>query len=380
MSQNLADRLLEIRRDLHQNPELSNQEFETTRKLKQWLSEAGIRLLDLPIKTGVVAEIGHGDGPTIALRADIDALPILEESGVEFASRHSGKMHACGHDFHTAVLLGAAWQLKALEDTLPGKVRLLFQPAEESCDGAQALISAGALDGVSAVFGLHNAPELPVGEFGTRTGALSANVDRFEITITGVGAHAARPENGIDTIVTSAQLILALQTIASRNVGALDSVVLSLTKVIAGNTWNVLPESVELEGTVRTHSAEIRQQVPEKMRQIIQGIATAMGAKAELRWYPGPPSVVNDGRWADFTKNVAKEFGYIVHDVPPQMGGEDFSYYLHQVPGAFVNIGTASRYSLHHPKFNVDESALFPASQYYVLLAQKALAELSSVA
>lgn len=377
MSQLLEEQIIRFRRDLHKNPELSNEEFETTKKIKTWLQNADIRLLNYPIKTGVIAEIGSGKAPIIALRADIDALPIEELSGVEFASQISGKMHACGHDFHTAVILGAASLLKQQESSLPGTVRIFFQPAEETCDGAQQLIAAGGLNNVDAIFGLHNAPGMAVGEFGTRTGALSANVDRFEIIVNGVGAHAAMPEKGIDTIVTTAQIITALQTIPSRVISGMESLILSVTKVIAGNTWNVLPEQAFLEGTVRTYNADVRTAVPKKISQIINGIAASAGASAELRWYPGPPSVVNHAKWADFTKATAAEFGYQVHDIPPQLGGEDFSYYLHHVPGAFVNIGSASKYGLHHPKFNVNEEAIFSASRYFTLLAKKALAELN---
>jgi amidohydrolase len=377
MSNELAQQLVAWRRDLHQHPELSNEEFATTDKIKSWLHQANIRLVDLPLKTGVVAEIGNSEGPLIALRADIDALPIAESTHLPFSSVHAGKMHACGHDFHTSVMLGAAHLLKARESTLPGRVRVFFQPAEETFNGAEQLISAGALKGVQAIFGLHNAPELPVGTFGTRSGALNANVDRFEIIIRGKGAHAAKPEEGIDTIVTAAHIITALQTLPSRNYSALQSLVLSVTRVSGGNTWNVLPEKVELEGTVRTHDNEIRRSVPERITQLINGIANAVGAEAELIWYPGPPVVINTAHWADFSKQVAAEFGYDVQDIPPQMGGEDFAFYLHHVPGAFVNIGSASPFGLHHPRFNLNEDAIYPAAQYFHLLADRALRQLA---
>ena len=219
MTSQLAEKIIAYRRELHQNPELSNHEFATTARLTRWLEEAGIRILPLGLKTGVVAEIGSGKGPIIALRGDIDALPIEEISGVPFSSQNSGVMHACGHDFHTSVMLGAAHLLKAREATLPGTVRIFFQPAEETFNGAQHLIDAGALDNVAAVFGLHNAPELPTGTFATRAGPFYANVDRFQILITGKGAHAAKPEQGVDTIVTASQIVTALQTLAGRATG-----------------------------------------------------------------------------------------------------------------------------------------------------------------
>ncbi|AHV95952.1 amidohydrolase [Paenibacillus sabinae] len=376
IEQALGSQLIEVRRNLHREPELSYEEFKTTEKLRNWLTDANIRILNLPLETGLIAEIGSGDGPIVAIRCDIDALPIEEQTGLPFASEIPGKMHACGHDFHTAVILGAAYLLKAREDELPGRVRVLFQPAEETGHGAESVLASGGLEGVAAIFGLHNSPELPTGSFGTRTGALTAGVDRFEITVKGIGAHAATPENGVDSIVTAAQIITALQTIVSRQNSASEPVVLSVTRIQGGYTWNVLPEMVELEGTVRTHNEEIRRIIPVKMTQIIEGIAAAAGAEAKLHWYSGPPATINDGYWADFTKEIAEQAGYEVHDIPPQMGGEDFSLYLQKIPGAFVNIGTGPAYALHHPRFDVDETALLPASEYFALLAEQALLRL----
>ncbi|WP_042205509.1 amidohydrolase [Paenibacillus durus] len=376
IEQALGSQLIDVRRNLHLEPELSYEEFKTTEKLRKWLTDANIRILNLPLKTGLIAEIGRGAGPIAAIRCDIDALPIEEQTGLPFASEVPGKMHACGHDFHTAVILGAAYLLKAREAELPGTVRVLFQPAEETGHGAESVLASGGLEGVAAIFGLHNSPDLPTGSFGTRTGALTAGVDRFEITVKGIGAHAATPENGVDSIVTAAQIITALQTIVSRQNSAGEPVVLSVTRINGGFTWNVLPEMVELEGTVRTHNEEIRRTIPVKMTQIIEGIAAAAGAEAKLHWYPGPPATINDGYWADFTKEIAKQAGYEVHDIAPQMGGEDFSLYLQKIPGAFVNIGTGPAYALHHPRFDVDEAALLPAAEYFALLAEQALVKL----
>ncbi|MDC6111972.1 M20 peptidase aminoacylase family protein [Serratia rubidaea] len=375
----LADQVIAYRRELHQHPELSNQEFATTERITRWLQQADIRILPLALTTGVVAEIGRGDGPLIALRGDIDALPIAELADVPFASRHPGVMHACGHDFHTAVMLGAARLLKARESSLPGRVRIFFQPAEETCDGAQQLIDAGALDDIAAVFGLHNAPELPTGTFATRAGPFYANVDRFQIRITGKGAHAAKPEQGIDTIVTASHIVSALQTLPSRSFSSLEAVVVSVTRIEGGNTWNVLPQTVELEGTVRTHNGDVRRQVPDKIRQVIDGVAASLGAQAELSWHPGPPALINHARWAAFSQAVAKEFGYRVEEAELQMGGEDFAIYLHHVPGVFVSIGSASEFGLHHPRFTPDEQAIFPASQYFERLAERALQQLADV-
>ena len=378
MSGELIEKLIYCRRELHSHPELSNQEFATTERITRWLQDAGIRILPLDLQTGVVAEIGQGAGPVIALRADIDALPIQETSGVPFTSRHDGVMHACGHDMHASVMLGAALLLKEQEAALPGRVRVLFQPAEENFNGACHLIAAGALDQVEAVFGMHNAPELPVGTFATREGAFYAHIDRFQITVTGKGAHAAKPEQGIDTIVTASQIVNALQTLPSRNFSSLESLVVSVTRIQGGNTWNVLPQTVELEGTVRTHNVDIRAKVPAILGRVIDGVASAMGAEAALDWRAGPPAVVNTPYWAQFSRQVAAEAGYRVQEAELQMGGEDFSLYLQRVPGTFVSIGSASEFGLHHPRFNPDEQLIYPAASYFARLAVKALASVSA--
>ncbi|MEG3132636.1 amidohydrolase [Rouxiella sp. T17] len=372
MTDAFTEQLVAWRRELHQYPELSNHEFATTERITAWLKQADIRILPFGLKTGVVIEIGQGE-PLIALRADIDALPINEATDLPFASKNAGVMHACGHDIHTSVMLGVAYQLKALEKTLAGRVRILFQPAEETFNGAQQLIDAGALEGVQAIFGLHNAPDLPVGTLKTRGGAFYANVDRFTIDINGKGAHAARPHEGIDSVVIASQIVTTLQTLASRIYSSQESVVVSVTRFTAGNTWNVLPQTVELEGTVRTHNDAIRAQIPVKIESLISGIASGFGASATLNWQPGPPALVNTQQWADFALELAAENGYHTEVATPQMGGEDFAFYLQQIPGAFVSIGSASDYGLHHPSFNPDEAIIGQAVDYFTELAQRAL-------
>lgn len=372
MSDNLQQQLVAWRRELHQYPELSNQEFATTERIQGWLQSAGINALPYGLSTGIVAEIGQGE-TVIALRADIDALPIEETAPVAFRSQHAGVMHACGHDVHTSVMLGAALLLKAREHTLPGRIRLLFQPAEERFGGAKTLIRAGALEGVGAIFGMHNAPELPVGTFATRGGPFYANVDRFDIDITGKGAHAARPQEGTDAIVIASQIVTALQTLVSRSYSPLESVVVSVTRIEGGNTWNVLPQNVVLEGTVRTHNDRIRAELPQRMQQLISGIAAGFGAEARLNWHSGPPALVNSDNWAAFSKKIAAEHGYTVEHAELQMGGEDFAFYLHHTPGTFVSIGSASKFGLHHPGFDPDEALLAPAATYFSRLAEAAL-------
>ncbi len=372
MSDNFAAQLINWRRTLHTWPELSNQEQATTARVRKWLEDAGIRILDYPIQTGVVAEIGHGE-PLIALRADIDALPIHEQTQLSYASQNAGVMHACGHDVHTSVILGAALKLKAHEDSLPGRVRLFFQPGEENCTGAKQFIKAGALEGVQAIFGMHNEPGLPVGTFATRGGAFYANADRFIINIHGKGAHAAHPEQGNDTIVLTSQVIQALQALTSRSFNTLDSLVLSVTRIDAGKTWNVLPEKVMFGGTLRTHDVKVREQVIQRVNHLVKSLVEASGGTADVSWTAGPPVLINDENWARIASEVAKETGYKVRTADLHLGGEDFAIYLQNVPGAFVSIGSASEFGLHHEGFNPDEALLAPAAEYFSRLAEQAL-------
>ena len=377
MSDALTARLIAWRRELHTWPELSGKELATTERIAGWLRQAGIRLLDYPLSTGVVAEIGSGDA-LIALRADIDALPIHEATGLAWRSRHEGVMHACGHDIHSTVMLGAALLLKAQEATLPGRVRILFQPGEENCTGARQFLQAGVLENVQAIFGMHNEPGLPTGTFATRGGAFYANADRFVIQVNGKGAHAAHPEQGVDVIVIASQIIQALQALTSRSFNTLDSVVLSITRVDGGATWNVLPGSIEFGGTARTHDEQIRSQLESQVRQLAQSVAAAAGAQAELSWHAGPPVLINDPAWASFSADVAQQSGYQVRTADLHLGGEDFALYLQQIPGAFVSIGSASEYGLHHAAFNPDEALIAPAAHYFARLTQQALQHLNS--
>ncbi|NIF59143.1 amidohydrolase [Enterobacter sp. Ap-916] len=370
-----AQQLIDWRRELHRFPELSLEEVATTSRIRDWLQSAGIRLLPYSLHTGLVAEIGEGEN-AIALRADIDALPIEEASGVAFSSQNPGVMHACGHDVHSSVMLGAALLLKQNEAQLNGRVRILFQPAEERFGGASTLVKAGVLEGISAIFGMHNEPGLPVGAFATRGGPFYANVDRLVIQVRGKGAHAARPHEGKDAILLASQLVTLLQSITSREVNTLDSAVLSITRIAGGNTWNVLPESVELEGTLRTHSASVREAVKARVIEIAAGLASAFGAEIDVTWHLGPDALVNDERWAAFASEVAAAEGYATHHADLHLGGEDFAVYLQHIPGAFVSIGSDSRYGLHHPAFDPDERLIEPAARYFARLAQSALQQL----
>lgn len=370
----LTEMLISIRRNLHEHPELSYEEFDTTNTIKNWLEEKNITIINSSLETGVIAEIsGNNSGPIIAIRADIDALPIQEETNLPYASKIPGKMHACGHDFHTAAIIGAAYLLKEKESSLSGTVRFIFQPAEESSNGACKVIEAGHLHGVQAIFGMHNKPDLPVGTIGIKDGPLMAGVDRFEIEIHGVGTHAAVPDAGVDPIVASSQIVMALQTIVSRNINSSHNAVVSVTNIHSGNTWNVIPEKATLEGTVRTFQTETREKIPALMKRIIQGVSDALGVKTEFRFYAGPPAVHNDTSLTNLSSQVAEKMNLNIISPTPSMAGEDFSFYQQEIPGSFVFMGTSGTHEWHHPAFTVDEQALPISAEYFALLAEKAL-------
>ncbi|WP_213505735.1 M20 peptidase aminoacylase family protein [Paenibacillus faecis] len=369
-----ADRFIEIRRRLHRYPELSGEEFETTRRIREWLGEAGIRILDVPLATGVVAEVGgYREGPVIALRADIDALPVQEETGLPFASEIPGRMHACGHDFHTAALIGTAHALKEREHDLPGTVRLIFQPAEEKAKGARQVIDSGALEGVRAIFGMHNKPDLPVGTIGIKEGPLMAAADGFIVEVAGRGSHAAVPEAGLDPIVTASHIVTALQSIVSRSVSPLESVVVSVTKLHGGTTWNVIPDRAVLEGTIRTFDEVVRRRVLERFSRVVAGVAAAFDTTAAVRWIGGPPPVINDAALAEIGRETAAELGYEAVVPAPSPAGEDFAVYQREIPGLFVFMGTAGPHEWHHPAFDLDEKAVPVSVDFFTKLAEKAL-------
>ncbi|GLW39345.1 M20 peptidase aminoacylase family protein [Pectobacterium actinidiae] len=375
----LAQFIQAFRHDLHRHPELSNQEFETTKKIRAVLEKEGIRILDLPLKTGLVAEVGGvQDGPLVVVRSDIDALPIEEESGVEFTSLNKGVMHACGHDFHSSAALGAAILLKKIEPELKGTVRILFQAAEETGLGAPEVIAVGALDNAVAIFGIHNDPTLPVGVIGGKDGALTAGVDRFEIKIAAKGCHAAKPHEGNDPIIILGQLISAVQTIISRTVSSDNNAVVSITQVHSGSTWNVIPDTAYVEGTVRTFNQDARDLIEQRFRQIVAGIASTFGAEIEFLWHAGPPSVINTPEWVEFALNVASDEGFEARRVEASPIGEDFAFYQQKLPGTFMMVGSGGPYALHHPKFRVDDSALFPTAHYLYQVAKQSLEQLSS--
>lgn len=370
----LEQKLTGFFEELHMHPELSYEEYETTERIKRELAAAGIEILQIPLKTGVTAIVrGAKPGKTYGLRCDIDALPIAEETDLTYKSKTPGKMHACGHDFHTAAVFGAALLLQERKEELQGTVKILFQPAEESSHGAETVLETGVLSDVTAIFGLHTAAYLPVGTLGIRAGSVMAAVDRFELNITGTGCHGGHPDEGVDTILVAASVIQAFQSIVGRNLNPFHTGVVSVTRINGGNTWNVIPDKVELEGTVRSMEKDDRIFIERRMREIAEHTAAAYGANAELLWYPGPPATVNEKAWSAFAQKVAEESGFEVVPQRNSTGGEDFAFYLEKIPGCFINVGTGVGYPNHHPKFYADEAALTPAAEYLEKLLVEAL-------
>ncbi len=370
----LAARLRALLEWLHSHPELSFQERETTRRVREELRQAGIDVEDGGLETGLIARIsGEHPGPVIALRCDIDALPIQEESGLAYASVTPGCMHACGHDFHTAVMVGAAWLLQEARQELPGTVKVIFQPGEELARGAPQVLATGLLEDVALYLGIHSYPGFSSGTLGIKEGPVMAAVDRFAITITGRGAHGAQPHKGVDPVVVQAALVQSLQTLVSRTLDPFTPAVLSVTHVEAGNTWNVIPQRAYLEGTVRTLSPQARTLMEAGLRRMASEVAAAYGAQASVEWFHGPPAVVNDGALCGLARKIALAMGFSVDRQEDTMGGEDFSCYLEKAPGLFVRVGTGGGYPGHHPKFTVDPAALEPAARYFAALAQACL-------
>lgn len=373
MSEGIYEKLREIRHYLHQHPEISENEFETTAFIKKHLKDLGIEPLAYPLKTGVIAEIGSGQ-PIIALRADIDALPIVEKTGLAYASKN-GAMHACGHDFHQTSLLGAAQILKEREAEIKGTVRLIFQPAEENFQGAYQVIEAGGIEGVSAIIGYHNNPHLKPGQIGLRSGAIMAGVEQFEVTVAGISAHAARPDLGVDTVLAIATMIQNLQQIVSRTVSPFDSAVLSVTHIDVGTTWNVLPAKGFFEGTIRTFDPKIRLAVINKFTKIVETTAEQFGAQVSIQWENSPKVTYNDATLTPLIFENSKTFAQVIETLP-STGGEDFAAYQEKIPGVFAFVGSNGADNApdwHHDDFIVKDEALPTAVNYFVENAFKLL-------
>lgn len=359
-------RLAAIRQYIHANPEISGQEYQTTAFLKKKLTELGIKIVTSSLETGLIAEIGIGL-PIIALRADIDALPIIEKTDLTYASQN-GAMHACGHDFHQTALLGAAELLKARESDLSGTIRLIFQPAEEISLGAYQVIEAGGIDNVSAIIGFHNYPHLKVGQIGLRSRAIMAGVEKFKVTVEGVSGHAARPDLGVDTVLTVTQIVNNLQQIVARQVSPFEPAVLSVTHIDVGSTWNVLPQQGYFEGTIRTFLPEMSSFMRERMSQVVESTAQQFGAKSLIEWDRTPPVAYNDEEITPLVIEQSKLFADVI-EVMPSTAGEDFAAYQEQIPGVFAFVGTNGDHNApdwHHDTFIVKDEALPYAVQYYI--------------
>ncbi len=385
LTEQVTPAVVEMRRDLHAHPELSNREERTARVVAERLRAIGIDEIKTGVAHhGVVALIrGKQPGPVVALRADMDALPIQEDTGLAFASQNRGVMHACGHDVHTAVLLGAAEVLSQMRDAIPGAVKLIFQPAEEGAPageegGAKMMIQQGVLrdPDVSAIFGLHVNTELETGKIGYRFGSLLASVDRFRVTVTGKQSHAAMPWMGVDPVLASAHIITAVQSIASRKVDARRPIVVSFGIIRAGQAWNIIPEKVELEGTIRTHDVDVRKQAAREFHRIVHHTADGLGARAEIQFDDYGPVVRNDPELGERAKrSLVRAVGEAnVLEVQPVMGGEDFAHYAEQIPGFFIFLGVRNEavgavHPVHTPNFIIDEAAIPVGIRAHCLMA-----------
>ena len=384
----IIDRIAELqpeitawRRDLHQHPELLYDVHRTAAFVAEKLKAFGCdEVVEGIGRTGVVGVIkgNKGKGSVIGLRADMDALPIEEQTNLPYASKTPGKMHACGHDGHTSMLLGAA-QYLAETRNFAGDAVVIFQPAEEGGAGADAMIKDGLMDrfGIQKVYGMHNNPGSPIGSFSMRTGPIMAAMDRISITIEGIGGHAAYPHKTIDPVLAGSQLIMAFQSIVSRTVSPLDSAVISICEFHAGHASNVIPASAELRGTVRTLRKEVRDLVEKRMNEVCAGVALQTGARISLNYDRGYPVVINHPEETKLAAKIAGEVGgaaNVAIDMEPVMGAEDFAYMLEARPGAFIFMGNGDSAGLHHPAYNFNDDAIVYGSSYWVKLVETPLA------
>jgi amidohydrolase len=372
------------RRDIHQYPELLYDTLRTSSFVADRLREFGCDEVATGLgRTGVVGVIkgkkpaGPGDVKVIGLRADMDALPIAEATGLPYASKTPGLMHACGHDGHTAMLLGAARYLAETRN-FSGDAVVIFQPAEEGGAGAKAMIEDGLMDrfGIDQVYGMHNGPGIPIGSFAIRPGPVMAATDSIDISIEGHGGHAARPHKCIDSVLVGAQIINALQQVVARSLDPLDSAVLSMCEFHAGNARNVIPQTAELRGTVRTLTPEARLLVEKRVREIISGVAQITGAKIDLLYERGYPVTVNHAAQTDIARKIATEVAGEggVEEMPPLMGAEDFSYMLQARPGAFIFCGNGNSAGLHHPAYDFNDEAILYGTSFWIRLVENTLA------
>lgn len=372
-----SNELTDIRRKLHSEPELSWQEEKTTEFICQYLEQLGIahRRTD---PTGVIATIeGEKSGKTVALRGDMDALSVEElNKELSYVSKEEGKMHACGHDAHTAMLLIAAKVLQEMKDELPGNVRLIFQPAEEVAEGAKALVKQGAVDEVDNIFGIHIWSQMPTGKISCTPGPSFASADLFKVTFKGKGGHGAIPHDCIDTAIVASSFVMNVQTVVSRTIDAQHPAVLTIGKMIVGTRFNVIAENAVIEGTVRCFDPQTRDHIEKQLQHYADHVASLYGATARVEYTRGTQAVINDKYSADLVQKVAATaFGEeSLFSEKPTMGGEDFSFYLDEVPGSFALVGSGNpekdtQWAHHHGKFNIDEDALAIGAELYAQYA-----------
>jgi hippurate hydrolase len=378
IEKSFGERIVALRRDIHREPELGFDTEKTAEKVLAALEGLPLDVATGIAENGIVATLdGEGDGPTVALRADMDALPILEDTGLPFSSETEGKMHACGHDGHTSMLVGAAHALSGMRDRLGGTVKFIFQPAEEGGGGGKVMVDEGVADDVSSIFAVHLWPGLPFGKVATKAGPIMAAADAFEMEVKATGAHGAMPHFGSDAISIAAQVVTVLQTIVSREVDPVEPAVLTVGEIGAGTAFNVIPDRAHLGGTVRTLNADLRQNMPRRMEELARGIAKGMRGDIDLDYTFSYPVTVNDEAAANLALGVAENLfgGESVLELPsPSMGAEDFSYFLESVPGAFIWLGIGEDASgLHTPKFAFDEEILPRGSALLAALAIEAL-------
>ena len=377
----IAEEIISIRRDIHKHPELGFEVHRTAELVSKHLNNLGFEVSTGIGKTGVVGDlIGKNDGPTIGLRADMDALPIQETSDLPYSSVNEGVMHACGHDGHTAMLLGAATIIKQLQNKLNGNVRFIFQPAEEGGGGARYMIEDGCLDSVNEIYGIHLWNYQQYGEVGVKEGPILAAADVFSITIKGVGGHGAAPQGTVDAILVSAHLITALQSIVSRNTNPLESTVITIGQINGGHNFNVIADEIVLKGTARSYTEENRQLIKNRMKEIISGVEKTFSAEIDFTYYEGYPPTVNDKNTYDkLMKSAQKIVGDKCGFPYLSMGGEDFSYYAERIPGCFFFVGSSPsnkklRSVPHHcSHFDIDENALLIGSSIFVQLIEDQL-------
>lgn len=377
--------IIALRHDLHRNPELSGQEERTAQTVSDILTRHNI-----PHQTrvggmyGIVATIEGqaGTGKTIALRGDMDALPIQEENDVPYKSLIPGRMHACGHDGHTSNLVGTALVLNQMRDQLKGRVKLLFQPAEETVSGATVLIASGAIDDVDAIVMLHGWPNLPSGTIGVRSGPAMASSDTFKMTIKGKGGHAAYPQNTIDPVFIGAQIVTALQSLVAREISPVAPAVVSVTTFHAGTATNIIPPHADIGGTVRTLDAALRNSMQERIERIIRGVCSAFRAEYTFTYHYGTPVTINTPSITDLIRTVGQEVlgaEKVVELTEPTMGAEDFAFYGQKVPAAMFRLGVDCDYGLHHPKYNFGDTPLEVGMNMMVGIALKGTESLSLI-